>query len=368
MNYHPTVSTFLVTGPHTVSMGNRGPAVLPHQALVFSSENGEPVHLPGRPSAFAARKFRYRYDVDISEHAVQWTEALPSGTGGFSFQATLEARWKVTDPRAVVKGNINTLTSGQGIVCVGVRDMLWPHTGKFPLEECGAAEGFLRSTFGGQPHTLPAGLTVLNLIIRLYLDQDAAAHLRELKKQKWGIELVAGESQKKRAEQRSEAELLAEREQSIIEAAKSEGGLLSYLIAQDPTRLRESMEEITKRHDVTVRQKSELLKDLVNAKLIQPAEAQEFYHSIHQPESLLTTGSGVGTGSTPQPSALPGAIIPPRPDAPPRPRPGRGALDSATQKGAAPSSPRSPDAPAASNANGTTRLDKRRGPQGPSDE
>ncbi|KPC65081.1 hypothetical protein [Streptomyces chattanoogensis] len=383
MNTHNNVNAFLITGPHPVSMGNRGPAVLPHQALVFSAEDGEPVHLPGRPSAFAARKFRYRYDVDTSEHAVQWTEALPSGTGGFSFQAALEARWKVTDPPAVVKGNVGTVGSGQGIVCVGVRDLLWPHTGKFPLEECGAAESFLRSTFGGREHALPTGLTVLGLIVRLYLDQDAAEHLRELKKQKWGIELVAGESQKKRAEQQSEAELLAERERAILSAARSEGGLITYLIAQDPSRLREIMADITARHDITVEQKSRMVRDLAEAKLIQPAEAQEFYYSIHQTEPLFAAGSGVAPGKGTQPAAIPGAVVPPQSDAPPRPRPGRGADqsavrspgpdhgpsqadDSAPGDGATASAPgRQPAGdPSTANVTGATPVGKRRHPNG----
>lgn len=385
MNVHNNVNALLITGPHPVSMGNRGPAVLPHQALVFSAEDGEPVHLAGRPSAFAARKFRYRYDVDASEHAVQWTEALPSGTGGFSFQAALEARWKVTDPSAVVKGNVSTVGSGQGIVCVGVRDLLWPHTGTFPLEECGAAESFLRSTFGGREHPLSTGLTVLSLIIRLYLDQDAAEHLRDLKKQKWGIELVAGESQRKLAEQQSEAELLAERERAILNAARSEGGLITYLIAQDPTRLREIMADITARHDITIEQKSRLLKDLVDSKLIQPAEAQEFYHSIHQTEPLFAAGSGIGPGSGTQPSAIPGSVVPPQSDAPPRPRPGRGADqpsgnspepkpdhgrskpdDAASSDGDTAAAPgrRPSGAPSSSNVTGATPVGKQRHPNG----
>ncbi|TJZ41922.1 hypothetical protein FCH28_36025 [Streptomyces piniterrae] len=395
MNAQNNVNDLLITGPHPVSMGNRGPAVLPHQALVFSAEDGDPVHLPGRPGAFAARKFRYRYDVDTSEHAVEWTEALPSGTGGFSFQAALEARWKVTDPSAVVKGNIGTVGSGQGIVRVGVRDLLWPHTGSFALEECAAAEGFLRSTFGGREHQLSTGLTVLSLVIRLYLDQDAAEHLRELKKQKWGIELVAGESQKKRAEQQSEAELLAERERAILNAARSEGGLITYLIAQDPSRLREIMADITARHDITVEQKSRLLRDLVDAKLIQPAEAQEFYSSIHHTEPLFAGGSGIAPGIGPgqgaQAPTIPGSVVPPPSDAPPRPRPGRGAggpagrspepesdhgrspaddggpadNEAAADGNTAPApGPKPSGAPSSSNVTGATPVGKRRHPHG----
>lgn len=348
----------LYNGPIPVSMGDRGGPVRPGQSLLFSTEEGDLVELPRRPSAFGALKYRFRYEVDRSDQTMAWSEPLSSGTGGFPFQASFEARWRVTDPAEVVRRGIDTLDKAHAAVCVAMRDLLWPYAARYGIEQLDDFDQFVRTSVSSRPHTLPVGVTVDPLIVRIYLDSAAAEHLRALKQQEFDEQLVKAGHSVALTSQTLDAELQAKREEVLLAAARGEGGLLLHLIAQNPANLHEIMLELGQRQDVQQNQKADMLRMLIDAGHLQPAEAHALWEDMHRPAPLFPTatpgqvsgggagqltaggtgtpGAGASGGATgapggnpqpaqpqhqQQPSVVAGVVVPPTPGgAPPRPR------------------------------------------------
>ena len=283
----------LFTGPLPVSMSDRGGPVRPGQAILFSSEEGELTELPRKPSAFGSLRYRYRYDVDLSDHTVSWSEPLQSGTGGFHFQATFEARWKVSDPAEIVRRGIESVGDGREAVCVAMRDLLWPYAARYGIERMEEFAGFVRESLCSRPHRLATGLTVDSLTVRVYLDEAAAGHLRALKQRDFDKQLAVAGHAVTMTEHTLDQELQTRRREALLAAARGEGGLLVELIAQDTSKLHEIMRELGQRHDVAVEQKGQTLRDLVEAGYIQPAEAQQMWYEMHSPAPLFGGGTAV---------------------------------------------------------------------------
>ncbi|MEW2631153.1 hypothetical protein AB0903_05720 [Streptomyces sp. NPDC048389] len=302
MTEPPAPEQQLFTGPMPVSMGDRGGPVRPGQVLLFSTEDGALVELPRKPTALGSLRYRFRYEVDLVDRTVGWSEPLPSGTGGFPFQASFEARWRVTDATEVVRRGIRSVAEGHSAVCVAMRDLLWPHAASYGIERLQEFADYVRTSVCDRSHRLPVGLTVDTLVVRLYLDSHASDHLRALKQREFDTQIAAAERDVALTTQSVEAELQAKREEVLLSAARGEGGLLLHLIAQDPSKLHEIMSELGNRHDVAVEQKAQMLRDLVGAGMIQPAEAQHLWHEMQRPAPLFDTGTG-GTAALPAPAA-----------------------------------------------------------------
>ncbi|MEU0343364.1 hypothetical protein ABZ092_31525 [Streptomyces bobili] len=302
----------LFTGPLPVSMADRGGSVRPGQAILFSSEEGELTELPRKPTAFGSLRYRYRYEVDLSDHTVSWSEPLQSGTGGFHFQAAFEARWKVSEAAEVVRRGIRSVGDGRDAVCVAMRDLLWPHAARYGIERMEEFAGFVRGSLCSRRHRLATGLTVDSLIVRIYLDEAAAGHLRALKQRDFDKQLAVAGHAVAMTEHTLDQELQTKRREALLAAARGEGGLLVELIAQDPSKLHEIMRELGQRHDVAVEQKGRMLRDLVEAGHIQPAEAQQMWYEMHSPAPLFGgTAALPVTAPTAPPAQLtqgPGAV------------------------------------------------------------
>ncbi|MEU7580176.1 hypothetical protein AB0B50_21570 [Streptomyces sp. NPDC041068] len=312
----------LVTGPFSVTVGSRGAWARANETLVFSYDDGTVAELARRPSAFGARKYRYRYEVDTSDHLVCWSDSLPSGTGGFSFQAKFDARWRVSGAAEVVRRDIRTVADGDDVVRISLRDMLWPHATRYGIEQLGAFADLVRTDFSGRAHTLPEGLTVVALTVRIHLDQHASDHLRAVKQQQFDKELAEAKHGTDMTVHRLDAQLQREREQAILAAAQGDGGLLLRLIAQDESKLHDIMFEMGQRHDIAVEQKSRMLKDLIDARLIQPAEAQAMWQEMQQPVPLFGGDSPTlaAPAGRPAPQLIAGVVLPSPDGAPPKPR------------------------------------------------
>jgi hypothetical protein len=310
----------LFTGPAPVSMGDRGGPVRPGQALLFSTEDGALVELPRKPTPFGSLRYRFRYEVDLVDRTVSWSEALPSGTGGFPFQASFEARWRVTEAAEVVRRGIRSVADGHAAVCVAMRDLLWPHATSYGIEQLQEFADYVRTSVCDRPHRLPVGLTVDTLIVRLYLDSHASDHLRALKQREFDTQIAVAERDVALTTHSVEAELQAKREEVLLSAARGEGGLLLHLIAQDPSKLHEIMSELGNRHDVAVEQKAQMLRELVGAGMIQPAEAQQLWHEMQRPALLFDTGTAAlpapGAGTSHAPAQLPPGAGPALPGQP----------------------------------------------------
>ncbi|MBZ6139915.1 hypothetical protein [Streptomyces olivaceus] len=303
MTPQDTSQQTLFTGPSPVTMGERGGPVRPGQALLFSDDEGRLTELQRTPSAFGSLYYRYRYDVDLADHTVGWSEPLQSGTGGYSFQAAFEARWQVEDPVEVVRRGVRFVRDGQEAVCVAMRDLLWPHAARYGIERMEEFAEFVRGSLCSRQHRLPIGLAVDSLTVRIYLEEAAAGHLRALKQRDFDQQLAVAEHSVAMTTHSLGEELQAKRRAALLAAARGEGGMLLEIIAQDPSKLREIMVELGQRHDVAVEQKSRMLRDLIDAGHIQPAEAQQMWSEMHDPPPLFGAGPSALT-ATPQP-ALP---------------------------------------------------------------
>ncbi|MDI2129828.1 hypothetical protein [Yinghuangia seranimata] len=313
----------LVIGPTAVTFAQRGAPARPGRALVLSLEDGAVVEVPRRPTAMESFRFKYRYEVDIGDHPVSWDEAFPSGTGGFEFLATLEARWRVTGPVDVVRRGMRTLADGHEVVRLRMRDLIWPHTGAYGIDRLADASRMLWVRFCAGPHELPEGITVVSLMVRLFLDPEATEHLRDMRKERWRTDLIG------------------ERENALRAAMRGDGGLLLHLIAQDPSQLGQVLNDLATRQDMELAQKQQLLRDLMDHRLIQPAEAQEMWDRMTRPASAFggmpTTLPGVGDSAPPQ--IIAGRVVPQRFDeGPPRPR-DRGRSDGRGEAEYGPSGP-----------------------------
>ncbi|KIF74161.1 hypothetical protein QR77_09505, partial [Streptomyces sp. 150FB] len=288
----------LIADPVKVTMGGRGDAPLPSQALVFSTADGQIVELARRPSAFGSVKYRYRYDVNMSDHLSTWDDQLPSGTGGFAFQAAYEARWAVTSAAEVVRRNIKTTVDGVRAVSYAVRDLLRAQAGLYSIEQLDQFEKYTRERFSGRPHEMVEGLTIQTLTVRLSLDQHAVEHLRALKQAQFATLEARAKHNTDVATHYLSEDLQGLRERAMLEAARGEGGLMLRLIGQDTSRLHELMLEFGNRHEVTVERKSQMLKELVDKGMIQPAEAQKMWEQMYNPPPLFETSQPALSGST----------------------------------------------------------------------
>ncbi|MFJ3303711.1 hypothetical protein ACIPSA_11385 [Streptomyces sp. NPDC086549] len=313
----------LVTGPFGVTVSDRGAWAKPNQTLVFTHDDGSATELQRRPSAFGSFRYRYRYGVDTSDHVTRWTESLTSGTGGYSFQAALEARWKVTGATEVVRRDIRTVADGGSTVQVAIRDLLWPYAGQYGIERIDDFAHIVRSVLCGRSHQLPEGLTVVTLTARIHLDDHAAAHLRQLKQEQFNRQLAVEKNKTDMLAHQLDTDLQQAKDAAMRAVVTGDGGLMIRLLSQDPSRLHEIMLEMGQRHDIAVEQKSRLLKDLIDARLIQPADAQTMWAEMHRPASLfggMPTALAPPTGGRPPAQLIPGVVVTPPDDAPPKPR------------------------------------------------
>ncbi|MFD3308180.1 hypothetical protein [Streptomyces sp. NPDC058694] len=370
MNDRHSDDALLITGPFRVTMADRGVPARPDEILVFSQSDRSAAELTRPPKLFGSLKYYYRYGVDTGDHVTEWAEALPSGTGGFPFQTELEARWRVTGATEVVRRDIRTVRDGDSTVHIAMRDLLWPWAAQYGIERLDAFATFIRTTVCSRPHELPEGLTVVALTVRIHLDDHASGHLRNLKQQQFDTELAEAKHSTDMTVHQLGEQLLREREKALLAAAQGDGGLLIRLIAQDESRLHEIMQEMAQRHDMAMDKKSQMLKDLIEARLVQPAEAQAVWQEMSRSDSLF----GREPGALAEPTVVspaylvPGVVVPPD-DVPPQPRyrqetaaPPSGSPSTDSPPSGSPRSPdREPESPAGSaNVTGSTPVGRRR--------
>jgi hypothetical protein len=287
-----------------VTVGDRGAPPRPAEALVFTTGDGTTVELSKRPGAISGAKYCYRYVVDCGDHRTDWAQQLPSGTGGFGFQAELEARWRVQSATEVVRRKIEAVADGESAIRSAVRELLSPYTAHYGIESLSELSDIIRSKFYGRAHHLNEGLIVTGITVRLHLDQMAIDHLRSLKQREFEREAAAAQHANDTAAQGYQTALQTQREKAILAAARGDGGLIVAMIAQEPHRMREILDDLANRHGVSMAHKREVLKDLIDAKLIQPAEAHALWREMDQSLPMFGTGAPAVQGPAPKP-ALP---------------------------------------------------------------
>jgi uncharacterized protein YegL len=170
----------LILSEEPVTKDTRSKVSRPHVAVVYADAVGQVSYL-GRPlsRAEARRRFRTRYEVDLSDHrrtAQLDSSPLPSRGDAYFFRSMVDVGFRVTDPEAVVKRNVaDALAVVYGYLIGAFR----PVTRRFEIRDAERAESALNALFQQQV-TLDEGITIYRCVVQLLPDHAAQEYLRSL--------------------------------------------------------------------------------------------------------------------------------------------------------------------------------------------
>lgn len=320
---HPPMSRPLVYGPFNVTLLEGGRNPRPGTAFVFSLENGDTVVLNRRLSASERLRYRYRYEVNLSDWGFTWDDQFPSSTGGFDFQVRLSVGWRIWDPIEVVRRNIIDASHVEVRLRGHIQTAMRPWALEFAIEERADAEKEMNARSRTLIQQMPFGIEVTECHVRLSLDEATETHLQ----QKLGLERTYEEQervgllaiQEARTQQGLQTmrdnyqnEQVRQRFENLTTATSNEEtGLLRWSIAENPGQTFEILREWMDRGERTQQQKIELVKELVEKGLIQPADADPILQKLM--EDTRSPGAGLPpaqrSGGPGAPSALPPAVF-----------------------------------------------------------
>jgi hypothetical protein len=300
----------LITGPFPVSIGDRGESPRPDRALVFSLSTGEAELITRRPAPWEARRYRYRYVVDTSDKQLAWQDSLPSSVPGYSFRADLETAWRVSRAVEVVRRGITSIQKGDTVVRRGLAAALTSHTQKFDIENCAVAQDALNAEFGASDSHLPEGITVSGFTARLNLDADAEQYVRTRHRMGWDAILADLQAGNDMSAAKWKGQITGVYEDQIRAAAQHDGGLITWVMAQDPSQMRSVLSEIAAHQQLTLEQKRQLFRDLVDKKFVQPADWDAMWQTLFPQQQSFGVGPSLQElrqGPRPAPAGPPDA-------------------------------------------------------------
>jgi uncharacterized protein YegL len=153
----------------------------PHVAVVYATGNGiVDVIDGGKPMRFSDQmsgRFRYRYEVDMSDHhrTVELRSSPPPAKGGvYHFTALVNIGFRVCDPAQVVRRNIRDALR---VVCDHLMFAYRNVTVNFAVEAAKRAEDAVNALFQGST-TIESCIELFLCRARLAPDPDAASYLR----------------------------------------------------------------------------------------------------------------------------------------------------------------------------------------------
>lgn len=188
-------------------------------ALVFTTAKGTydtylPPRRPGRAD-FTTKRWQTVYEVDMGVHRSEVHLSLPSDDDAFSFGATVESTWQVTDPAAFVASgerDVDALVKRQ------VEQIARHVSRRFPAQDSpGAEHAVQKAVDAAEPLGGAEGLRV-GCVLRLTLDEGTLAHRRELRSMRYeGEKLEPGHELRMREDAlATERALARERQQHQI--------------------------------------------------------------------------------------------------------------------------------------------------------
>ena len=174
----------LILQTQSVPRGLLSPArpAEPSVAVVYSTGFGEVACFDGKPLRKGQQigsKYRYRYDVDMSDHrrtARMERTPLPSRDDTFHFGAEVDVGFRASDPETIVRRNVgDALPIVYGFLSAQFRQV----TRNYDIRQAEQAEQEINTRFT-QPVELPEGITIYYCRVRLSPDKAARAHLQSL--------------------------------------------------------------------------------------------------------------------------------------------------------------------------------------------
>jgi uncharacterized protein YegL len=166
--------------PHRLVVPERPPRA--GVAVVYSTASGQVVCFDGRPLRRGEQfmsKYRFRYDVDTSDHrrvARIEQSPLPSSGDAYFFEAEVDVGFRVSDPETIVRRNIQDALP---VVYGHLIDVFRPITRRHDVQRAADAEDEINALFQ-RPVVLDEGITVFRCGVRLSPDSSARAYLRQL--------------------------------------------------------------------------------------------------------------------------------------------------------------------------------------------
>lgn len=184
----------LILSAEPVTKETRSKVARPYVAVVYADINGNVEYFRDRllSRAEARRRYRTRYEVDLSDHlrkAQLDNSPLPSRGDAYFFRSVVDVGFRVTDPEAIVRRNVSDALA---VVYGYLISTFWPITRSYEIDQAPQAEAALNALFL-QPATLDEGITIYRCAVRLLPDQAAQEHLRGIKAANRSVE--AGQAQ-----------------------------------------------------------------------------------------------------------------------------------------------------------------------------
>jgi hypothetical protein len=200
----------------------RRPATAIDHALVFVTSGGEydvyvPPHRPGRAEA-ATRRYTSVYEVDTGSHEVNLELELPSHDDTFSFKATADLTWRVSDAEAYVRGGERDVPRR---LLRELQQLGRPVSRRFAIEDAPDAEAAVQQAVDACGFAGGIGLAV-TCAVQLSLDDETAEHQRRKRALRYESELLDPEHELRLRKARLEYELeaLSQRQQQELAAQK----------------------------------------------------------------------------------------------------------------------------------------------------
>jgi hypothetical protein len=184
------------------------PTPEPGVALVLFREGQPLVTLwPGdRLTAGEVRWGNYKtiYKIDITEHSFDFNCTLPCESDAFDFHAEVQVTCTVGDPATIVERNI---TDARAALEPSILGTMRKVSRDYDVEKSAAAEKAIIEAVQREEYGIGIGPT--RFMVKLSLEADARAHIRELR-----------QIERDKVRQKREAELERQREELELERMK----------------------------------------------------------------------------------------------------------------------------------------------------
>ncbi|MFD1151563.1 hypothetical protein [Saccharothrix hoggarensis] len=225
------------------------------------------------PQLGAMGRYRRRYDVNIADHFHSEAVTLPARNDAFEFQGVMDIGWRVTDPVKVVARNV---VDGLALVRSTLLAEMRQISRRYPVEQCADADEEVNRTLGAGPRDLPEGITVHRFAARLTLDETTRRLLQEHRNTGYESEIEQRRIEATRRALDGDNALLV----LHLTKHKEDTASLITMIAQD----RHSSEQ----------RRMDLLRDLVERKIIQDVDLDDFSRTLIQQSTTSLAGGYTG--------------------------------------------------------------------------
>lgn len=213
------------------------------------------------------------YKVDITEHMFSLRCTLPCERDAFEFHAQVDVTFSVSDPATVVERNI---TDARTVLEPLIIRTMRAVSRRFDVEKSAEAEQAIIEAVQKESARYGIGLRIDRLAVRLSLEQDARAHIRQLRQ----IERDKEREQRQAELERQRGELEIERMRMKMEfyGPLIKGGqwqLLALQLANHPEDVAAVAQMISQQRQAEMDNQLRALKIMLEEDVIEGFQMEE---------------------------------------------------------------------------------------------